>query len=74
MTQKMITAVGGKESKLRTTRCFSAHRDNVPSDDIKSFWRRIVAVPFMDNLIAQLIERLSDQVVYIPVFLYYYHL
>ena len=52
---------GGKESKPKTTKCFSAHRDNVPSDDIKSYWRKSVAVPVMDNLIAQLAERLSDR-------------
>ena len=51
----------GEKSKPRTTKCFSAHRDNVPSDDIKSYWRRIAAVPVMDNLIAQLIARVSDR-------------
>ena len=51
---KMIIAVGEKESKPRTTKCFSAHTDNVPSDHIKSYWQRIVAVTVMDNLIAQL--------------------
>ena len=34
MAQKMITTVGGEESKPRTTKCFSAYRENVPSDDI----------------------------------------
>ena len=38
MAQKMITTVGGKESKPRTTKCFSTHRDNVPSDDNKPYW------------------------------------
>ena len=51
---------GGKESKPKTTKCFSAHRD-VPIDDIKSYWPKSVAVPVMDNLIAQLTERLSDR-------------
>lgn len=35
MAQKMITAVGERKSEPRTKKCFSAHRDNVPSDDIK---------------------------------------
>ena len=34
MAQKMITTVGGEESRPRTTKCFSAYRENVPSDDI----------------------------------------
>ena len=61
VAQKMITAVGKRESKPRTTKYFSAHRDNAPRDDIKSYWqRRSVAVPVMDNLIPKLTERMSD--------------
>ena len=50
----MVVAVGGQESKPRTTKCFSTYRDNIPSDDIKDYWRRTTAVPVMDNLIVHL--------------------
>ena len=35
----------GKKAKLRTKKCFTAHRDNLPVDDIISSWRRSVTVP-----------------------------
>ena len=57
----MVIAVGGQESKPRTTKCFFTYRDNIPSDDIKDNWRRATDVPFMDNLIAQLESRLGDR-------------
>ena len=57
----MVVAIGGQESKPRTTKCFSTYRDNIPSDDMKNYWRRTTAVPVMDNLMAQLEGRLVDR-------------
>ena len=57
LPRKIVVAMGGQESKPRTNKCFSSYRDNIPSDDIKEYWRRTTAVPVMDNLIAQLEDR-----------------
>ena len=57
----MVVAIGGQESKPRATKCFSTYRDNIPSDDMKDYWRRTTAVPVMDNLMAQLEGRLADR-------------
>ena len=52
----MVVAVGSQES---TTKCFSTYRDNIPSDDIKDYWRQTTAVPVIDNFFAQLEGRLG---------------
>ena len=57
----MVVAIGGQESKPRGTKCFSTYRDNIPSDDMKDYWRRTTAVPVMDNLMEQLEGRLVDR-------------
>ena len=74
LARKMVVAIRGQESKPRTTKCFSTYRDNIPSDDIKDYWRRTTAVPVMDNLIAQLEGRLgncqhTDLLVVLPSFM-----
>ena len=51
---------GGQESKPRTTNSFSTYTDNIPSNDIKEYWRRTTAEPVMDKIIAQLEDRLGD--------------
>ena len=57
----MVVAIGGQEGKPRATKCFSTYRDNIPSDDMKDYWRRTTAVPVMDNLMEQLEGRLVDR-------------
>ena len=74
LARKMVVAIRGQESKPRTTKCFSTYRDNIPSDDIKDYWRRTTAVSIMDNLIAQLKGRLgncqhTDLLVVLPSFM-----
>ena len=52
---------GGQESKPRTTKSFSTYTDNIPSNDIKEYWRRTTTEPVMDKIIAQLEGRLGDR-------------
>ena len=61
MAHKIVVAVGDQESKQRIIKCFSTYRDNIPSDDMKKYWRRTTPVPVMDNLTTQFEGRLRDR-------------
>ena len=46
--------VGIHPEKPRTAKCWSNFRNNVPSTDNESYYRRPIAIPVMDNLINNL--------------------
>ena len=58
---KMAQSVGVQPNKPRTIRCWSRFRDNVESNDIEEYFRRSVAVPFLDSITSQLRSRLADR-------------
>ncbi len=45
----------------RTAKCWSRFHDNVESDGIEEYFRRSVAVPFLDSITTQLKSRLADR-------------
>ena len=58
---KMAQSVVVQPNNPRTTRCWSRFRDNVESDDIEEYFRRSVAVLFLDSITNQLRSRLADR-------------
>ena len=57
----MAASVGVDPKKPRTTKCWSRFRDDVPSDDCESYYRRSITIPVMDNLINNLEDRMADR-------------
>ena len=58
---KMAQSVDAQPNKLRTAKCWSRFCDNVESDGIEEYFRRSVAVPFLDTITTQLKSRLVDR-------------
>ena len=58
---KMAQSVSVEPNKPRTAKCWSRFRDNVESDGIEEYFRRSVAVPFLDSITTQLKSRLADR-------------
>ena len=57
----MGASVGVQPNKPRTTKCWSKFRNNVPSTDFESYYRRSIAIPVMDNLISDFVNRMADR-------------
>lgn len=58
---EMARAVGVDPSTPRLAKAWSRFRDNVPSENPESYYRRSVAVPVMDNLVNDLRDRMQDR-------------
>ena len=46
----MAASVGVNPEKPRTAKCWSRFRDNVPSTDCETYYRRSITIPVMDYL------------------------
>ena len=57
----MAASVGVDPENHRTVKCLSRFRDNIPSTDCESYYRRSIAIPVMDNLINNLQDRMADR-------------
>ena len=42
-------------------KCWSLYRNNLPSEDCESYYRRGIGVPVMDALIIRLHDRMADR-------------
>ena len=58
---KIAQSVGVQPNKPRTTRCWRRFRDNVESYNLEEYFRRSVAVPFLDSITSQLRSRHADR-------------
>ena len=57
----MAASVGVDPEKPRNAKCWSRFRDNIPSTDCESNYRRSIAISVMDNLINNLEDRMADR-------------
>ena len=53
--------VGIEPGLPRLAKCWSRYRPNVENDGTISYYKRTVAIPFLDNINFQLSERLKDR-------------
>lgn len=61
MACEMAKSVGVMPSEPRLAKCWSRYRNNVPSEDCESYYRRSIGVPVMDALIINLYDRMADR-------------
>ena len=61
MAFEMAKSVGVMPSETRLAKCWSRYRYNIPSEDCESYHRRVIGVPVMDALIANLHDRMADR-------------
>ena len=57
----MAASVGVDAEKPKTAKCWSRFKDNVPSTDCESYYRRSITISVMDNLINNLKDRMADR-------------
>ena len=57
----MGPSVGIDPDKPRTAKRWSNFKNNVPSTDNESYYRRFIAVPVTDNLINNIKDRMADR-------------
>ena len=57
----MAKSVGVSPSVPRIAKCWSRFRNNVPSEDHESYYRRAIAIPLMNALITNLGDRMEDR-------------
>ena len=60
MVCEMAKSIGVIPSEPRLAKCWSRYRNNVPSEDCESYYRRAIGVPVMDALIVNLHDRMAD--------------
>ena len=60
MVCEMAKSIGVIPSETRLAKCWSRYRNNVPSEDCESYYRRAIGVPVMDALIVNLHDRMAD--------------
>ena len=57
----MAKSVGVKPSLPRTARCWSRYRNNVPGEDSETYYQRSIAIPVLNDLIKNFLDRMSDR-------------
>ena len=58
---KIADSVGVEPSTPRISKCWSRYRDNVPSETPEKYYKKNLAVPFLDDITDQLEDRLHDR-------------
>ena len=61
MACEMVKSVGVMSSESRLAKCWSPYRNNVPSEDCESYYRRAIGVPVMNALFVNLHHRMADR-------------
>lgn len=54
----LATLVGSEEQRPRTNRR-QTNRENVPAETVKTYWKRVVVIPFLDTISSELTSRFS---------------
>ena len=57
----IASSVGVDPKKPRTGICWSVNRDNVESRPTEEYYKHAFCIPFLDDIINQLVERLKDR-------------
>ena len=60
LAKSMSEAVGAKGPEIPRRCGRQRHRDNVPAEEPKDYYKRSITIPFLDHLLTQLQERFSS--------------
>ena len=61
MACEMAKSVGVMPPETPLAKCWTRYRNNAPSEDCKSYYRRAIGAPVMDELIINLRGRVADR-------------
>ena len=57
----MANSIDVEPSTPRIAKCWSKYRNNVDHDSTESYYKRSIAVPFLDDIISQIRDRTKDR-------------
>ena len=58
---EMANSIDVEPSTPRIAKCWGKYRNNVDHDSAESYYKRSIAVPFLDDIISQIRDRTKDR-------------